>query len=268
MLLLSAVITLSVYGQTYQELSEYGIELMEKDSLAKAEGVFRQAMKLEPANPYNALLFSNVGIIQRSMGKYNEAEESFTLALNITPFSIPVLLNRATVNMQLGNTNRAYVDYCQVLDLEKTNLEALLMRAYIYVTRRDYNAARIDYNRLLQQDPTHYSGRLGLVSLNQKEKKYADALNILNNMIHELPKDATLYIMKAGIEIDMELFDAALIDLEEAIQISPETPDAYLYRGDLYLYQNKKSLAKQDFQRAIDLGIPKSELTEQLQRCR
>lgn len=267
-LLLLVGITVSVSGQTYQELSEYGMDLMEKDSLEKAEDVFRQAMKLEPANAYNALLFSNVGIIQRKMRKYNEAVESFTFALNITPYSIPVLLNRAMVNMEIGQTNRAYIDYCQVLDLEKTNTEALLMRAYIYITRRDFNAARIDYNRLIQQDPKHYSGRLGLVSLNQKEKKFTEALDMLNAMLQESAQDATLYMMRAGIQIDMELLDAALIDLEEAIRITPDSPDAYIYRGELYLAQNKKTLAKQDFERAIILGVPKSELSEQISKCR
>jgi Tfp pilus assembly protein PilF len=268
MLFLSAAISLSISAQTYQKLSEYGIELMEKDSLERAEEAFRQAMKLEPANPYNALLFSNVGIIQRKMGKYVEAEESFTLGLNITPFSIPTLLNRAAVNMELGQTNRSYVDYCQVLDLDKENAEALLMRAYIYVSRRDYNAARIDYNHLLQLQPNHYSGKLGLVSLNQKEKKYSQALDILNAMLRDTPKDATLLMMRAGIEIDMELLDAALLDLEDAIRNNPESADAYIYRGELYLYQNKKLLARQDFERAIALGVPKSELSELLHKCR
>ncbi|NDV59623.1 lipopolysaccharide assembly protein LapB [Bacteroides sp. 519] len=267
-LLAVASLSLSVFAQTYQELSERGIDLMEKDSLLQAEEAFREAMKLRPTDPHNAMLFSNIGIIQQRMGKYEAAEESFTYALNIAPFTIPILLNRATVNMELGKNNKAYIDYCQVLDLEKTNVEALLMRAYIYITRRDFNAARLDYDRLLKEAPLHYSGRLGLVSLNQKEKKYTEALDILNRMLIEFPQDATLYMMKAGIEIDMELLDVALIDLEEAIRINPESPDAYIYRGELYLHQNKKKLAKQDFERAISLGIPKSELSEQLQKCR
>lgn len=266
--ILLSVIVLPVFSQTYQELTDYGFELMEQDSLASAEEVFRQAMKLEPANPHNAMLFSNIGIIQRHFNKYEDAIESFTYALNITPLSIPVLLNRGAVYMELGRTDRAYLDYCSILDQNKENVEALLMRAYIYIIRRDYKAARIDYNRSLQVEPFSYSGRLGLVSLNQKEKKFSDALEILNSMIIELPDDITLYLMRAGLAMDMEQYDLALLDLEEAMRINPKSPDVYLHRGELYLLQNKKVQAKQEFEKAMALGIPQSELREKLQRCR
>lgn len=267
-LLLFTAITFSAYGQTYQELSDRALVLLEQDSLQRAEEVFRQAMALEPANPHNALLFSNIGIIQQKQRNYEKAVESFTYALNIAPFAVPVLLNRATVYMELALTDKAYLDYCQVIDLEKNNAEALLMRAYIYVVRRDYKAARIDYNQLLRTDPSNYAGRLGLISLNQKEEKYNEALEILNLMLQEFPHDTTLLMMRAGIETDMKSFDAALLDLEEAIKIDPDSPYVYIHRGEVYLQQNKKALAKQDFERAISLGIPQSELREQLKRTR
>ncbi len=54
-----------LFAQTYQELSDRAIACTEQDSLAQAENYIRQALKLEPANPHNALLFSNLGTIQR-----------------------------------------------------------------------------------------------------------------------------------------------------------------------------------------------------------
>ena len=116
---------------------------------------------------------------------------------------VPILLDRAAINLEMGNTDRAYTDYCQVLDEDKQNKEALLMRAYIYVLRRDYPAARIDYNRLLEIDPQSYSGRLGLATLEQKEGKFKEALEILNKMITATPEDATLYIARADVELSL-----------------------------------------------------------------
>ena len=48
------------FAQTYQQLSERAIECIEKDSLPKAEELLLQALKLEPKNAKNALLFSNL----------------------------------------------------------------------------------------------------------------------------------------------------------------------------------------------------------------
>ena len=168
----------------------------------------------------------------------------------------------------MGKTDRAYTDYCQVLDEDKQNKEALLMRAYIYVLRRDYPAARMDYNRLLELDLQSYSGRLGLATLEQKEGKFREALEILNKMITATPDDATLYIARADVEREMKHEDLALVDLEEAIRLDAASADAYLLRGNIYLAQKKKGLAKADFEKAISLGVPPADLHEQLKQCK
>ena len=124
------------FAQTYQQLSERAIECIEKDSLPKAEELLLQALKLEPKNAKNALLFSNLGLVQRRLGEFDKALESYSFALNFAPLAVPILLDRAAIYMEMGKTDRAYTDYCQVLDEDKQNKEALLMRAYIYVLRR------------------------------------------------------------------------------------------------------------------------------------
>ena len=171
------------FGQTYQELCDRAVTYTEQDSLPQAETYIRRALKLEPANPHNALLFSNLGTIQRRQRKYEKALESYNFALNIAPRAVPILLNRATIYMELGRNNLAQADYSLVLDLEKDNEEALLMRAYIYMQQRDYKMAKADYERLLKVNPTSYNGRLGLATLEQREGKYEEALRLLNTMI-------------------------------------------------------------------------------------
>ena len=232
-------------AQTYQQLSEKAIECIEKDSFHRAEELLLQALKLEPKNAKNALLFSNLGLVQRRLGEYDKALESYSFALNFAPLAVPILL-----------------------DEDKQNKEALLMRAYIYILRRDYPAARIDYNRLLELDPQSYSGRLGLATLEQKEEKFRESLDILNKMIVETPEDATLYVARADVEREMKHEDLALVDLEEAIRLNASLADAYLLRGNIYLMQKKKALAKADFEKAISLGVPPADLHEQLQQCK
>lgn len=259
---------MAVCAQTYQQLSEKAIECIEKDSLLQAEELLVKALKMEPKNAKNALLFSNLGLVQRRLGEFDKALESYSFALNFAPLAVPILLDRAAIYMETGKADRAYTDYCQVLDEDKRNKEALLMRAYIYVTRRDYPAARIDYTRLLEIDPQNYSGRLGLATLEQKEGKFREALDILNKMIVESPYDSVLYIARADVEREMKHDELALVDLEEAIRLDTSLVDAYLLRGNIYLSQNKKALAKADFEKAVSLGVPPADLHEQLKQCR
>lgn len=261
--------TLAASAQaSYRELSERTVEYIDQDSLVQAEKLLIEALKLEPKNPHNALLFSNLGLVQRRMGRYEDALESYSFALNIAPLAVPILLNRGAIYMEKGMTDRAYSDYCLVLDKDKVNTEALLMRAYIYTVRRDYKAAHMDYDRLLELDPQSYSGRLGLATLDQKEGKFRESLDLLNKLLVEYPKDAMLYVARAGVEKEMAHLELALVDLEEALRLDPALVDAYLMRGELYLLQKRKSLAKQDFEKALSLGVPQADLKEQLQQCR
>ena len=265
-----------VFSQTYQELCDRAVTYTEQDSLPQAEDYIRRALKLEPANPHNALLFSNLGTIQRRQRQYEQALDSYNFALNIAPRAVPILLNRAAIYMELGRNNLAQADYSLVLDLEKNNEEALLMRAYIYMQQREYKMAKADYERLLKVNPASYNGRLGLATLEQKERKHEDALRILNNMFAAKGKDAQLspsqyamlYVARAGVEKDLKHMDMALVDLEEAIRLDSSQPDIYLMRGEIYLAQKKKDLAKRDFEKAISLGVPQSDLRDLLKQTR
>lgn len=264
-----------VFSQTYQELCDRAVTCTEQDSLLQAEDYIRQALKLEPANPHNALLFSNLGTIQRHQQQYEQALESYNFALNIAPRTVPILLNRAAIYMELGRNNLAQADYSLVLDLEKDNEEALLMRAYIYMQQRDYKMAKADYERLLKVNPASYNGRLGLATLEQKEGKYEEALNVLNNMIAAKGENsqlspsqyAMLYVARAGVEKNLQHVDMALIDLEEAIKLDSSQPEAYLMRAEIYLAQKKKDLAKRDLEKALSLGVPQADLRDLLKQC-
>lgn len=203
--------------------------------------IFEAGIETGTEEPHNALLFSNLGLVQRKLGRYNDAVESYTYALNIAPLAVPILLNRAAIYLEQGMQDKAYVDYCQVMDVDKKNTEALLMRAYIYMLRRDYKGARLDYQRLLEIDPKNYNGRLGLATLEQKEGKFRESLDLLNQLLVEFPEDAVLYVARADVERDMKHEDLALVDLDEAIRLAPNSVDAYLLRG--YLSGPEKEVA-------------------------
>lgn len=62
--------------------------------------LFEEALKLEPANMRNSMLFSNLGTVQHRLGKIDKAIESYTLGLNLAPYSVTILLNRAALYLE------------------------------------------------------------------------------------------------------------------------------------------------------------------------
>ena len=267
-LTLFLALPLAVQSQSYKELVDKAMDLTMKDSLVQAEALYRQALKLEPANARNALAFSNLGTVLKRQGKTDEAIESYTMALNIIPYSTAILLNRATLYMEKNLLEKAYVDYCSVIDLLPSDKEARLFRAYIYMKRRQYKEARIDYNTLLAADMKNKAARVGLVMLDEKEGKLVAAVNGLNLLINENPQDVSLLRMRANIEIEQGFNDLALADLEEAARLSPSDTDVYVAMGDLCLEMKKKKEAREAYERAIALGVSRAELLSKLKKCK
>lgn len=251
-------------AQTYDELITRAMDAVEKDSLYQAEVLFKKALKLDPANMRNALLFSNLGTIQRRMGKNKEALESYSLALNLTPYSVTMLLNRASLYLDMDYLDKAYLDYCTVIDLDAKNREALQFRAYIYMRRRQYQEAKNDYQSLLEVIPDDKTTRIGMAMVNQKMLRYRDSLEEFNRLIVDYPKDASLLKARAELEVDMSSLEMALLDLESAAKLDPNDAEIYVMCGEIYLAQGRKREAYVAFEKAIKLGVPRPLLQDKL----
>lgn len=250
--------------QTYDDLIHKAMDAVEMDSLQQAEQLFTEALKLEPANMRNALVFSNLGTIQRRMGKKKEALESYSLALNRTPYSVTMLLNRASLLLEMDYLDKAFVDYCDVLDIDRENKEALMYRAYIHMKRRMYHNARLDYRAFLELEPDNKTARIGMAMVNQKDKRFQESLEEFNRLIVDYPRDVSLLKARAELEIEMNSLDMALLDLENAARLTPNDPEIYVMCGDIYLMQDKRREAYIAFEKAIDLGIPRPKLQDRL----
>lgn len=276
-LCLASSALLPASAQTYEELCERAATAISRDSLSQAEQYIRQALRLDPANMRNALLFANLGTVQRMRHQYDDALESYTYAVNMASRNPLILQNRASLYLEMGELDKARIDYSLVLDLQPENQEALEMRAYIYTEQKDYKAARADYEHLLQLSPQHFSGRLGMAMLNQKEGKLKEALAILDGMVNEksegtslqtAPQHAVVYVARAGVQQELGNLSMALMDLEEAIRLDNSRAEAYLMRGQIYLSQDKKKEAREDFEKAAQLGFPSSDVDHLLEQCK
>ena len=251
-------------AQTYDELISRAMSAVEADSLYQAETLFKKALQKEPANLRNALLFSNLGTIQRRMGKNKEALESYSLALNLTPYSKTMLLNRASLYLEMDYLDKAYVDYCNVIDLDANNQEALQFRAYIYMRRRQYQDARNDYQSLLEAVPGDKTARIGMAMVNQKLQRYRESLEEFNRLIVDYPQDVSLLKARAELEVEMNTLELALLDLESAVKLAPNDAEIYVMCGDIYIAQGRNREAYRAFEKAIELGVPRPELQERL----
>lgn len=255
-------------AQNYQDVADKALVCIKKDSLGQAEVLLKQAVKMEPSNSHNALLFANLGWVQHKLGKIDDALNSYKQAIDLAPNALPIILDRAAVYMEKGMAEYAYADYIKVLEQDKTNKEALQMCAYICMNQHNYKDARRYYNRLLAKYPTDENSALGLINLNQKEGRLREALDLATELITFKPSNPLFLMARANVEKDLNLSDLALLDLDDVIKINPRSIEAFILRGDIFFKLNNKQKAKEDFLKAIELGASDPNLRAKIKMCK
>ena len=134
-------------------------------------------------------------------------------------------LRKAAVNLELQQWQYAVDEYGLILQHEAQNPAALFYRAYASTHLRHYDVARRDYEELLQIFPRHHEARFSLAYVLQVMGKKKDALDQLNQLIELCPDSAIYYASRAGLERELNQYEAALYDWQQAIDRQPTEAD-------------------------------------------
>ena len=122
----------------------------------------------------------------------------------------------------------------------------------------------MDFRALLEIVPDDKTARIGMAMVNQKDRRYRESLEEFNRLIVDYPKDVSLLKARAELEVEMGTFEVALLDLENAVKLAPNDEEIYVMCGEIYLAQGRKREAYVAFEKAIELGVPRPQLQEQL----
>ena len=254
-ILISCFQTFSQQSNEYTRLVEKTAGFLEKDQLDSAEQTLFQAMKIEPANPNNTILLFNLGIIQRHLGKFDDARFSFSASLPNTPDSVLVLHNRASLFCDMGELEDAMTDYNSIINIDPTNIEAYYRRGILYLDNNNRIAAELDFKRVEEIDPSNLFSKLSKALLYKLDDKWQDAEKIYTDLIdNSTAFNDAFYLNRAECYVNMDQAFKASADLRVIEQHQKENPYFYILRGRVRLDQFDKEAAKYDFELAKKLG--------------
>jgi tetratricopeptide (TPR) repeat protein len=89
------------------------------------------------------------------------------------------------------------------------------------------------------------------------EKQFREALEI-NERFAEAHNNLAYTLRKQG----ADHFDEALMHYNRSIELNPDLPEPYMYRGVLYVQMGDKSLALKDHEKLLAMGSPLAEELE------
>ena len=237
----------------YLELADSADNYIKREKWIEAERCIIKALRLEPANFSNALLFSNLGLVQLSKVKFDDSLESFRLGLSISPKSTILLNNHAKVLMLKNDKENALLDLNLSLSIDSIQEWPRQMRGFINYDNKDFIAAKKDFETLLKAFPENQYGYfgLGLIYEIQEEKDLAEE-NYEKALDIEFNEDFFSHYILLIIKENKYSKAAELI--RNAITQYPEIAELYIWRGYLHKLNYRNDEAQADKKTAINKG--------------
>ena len=221
---------------------------------SEAEDLLRKAMRLEPANPSNVLLMSNLGMVQFYDGRTAEALATLTAAHDIAPNSVTVLQNRARIYASEAQPEKALGDYARVIELDSTLVEPRFYHAVLILQSGDLPKASAEIDALRALAPDSRLTHVAQATLMMQTGRFKEAIPHLSAALKE-SEDASYYSSRALCRLLTDDIAGAADDIARGLELDPTDGELYLYRAMLNKLRYRPDDAKADAAQAVKWGI-------------
>jgi tetratricopeptide (TPR) repeat protein len=221
-----------------------------------AEQWLLKAFKAEPDNPGNSLVLSNIATLQRYQGKLADAVKNYSLALDMTPHAVTLLLNRAALYVEMDSVQRAIDDYERVCELDLYDTEARYSLGVIALDRGDTRHAEDYFNEIKRINPNSGLYHEGMGLLHKKAGNHARAAEFFTQVIKVQPS-VQLLAHRADCYLAMKRLNDAEADIRTALEMAPDDAYLYLLRAKLHKLRFQRDEMDRDIDTAVTLGLPR-----------
>ena len=132
----------------------------------------------------------------------------------------------------------------------------IIRRGQLYANDGKYREAVLDYNQYAyllnnQVSPVFYYERS---QIEVNARMYQQALEDINKAIELAPREPLYHVERGALAIRVSMFDECIQSCQTALQLNPNIIDAYRILGYAQLQKGDKASARQNLQKAIDMG--------------
>lgn len=201
-------------------------------------------------------------------GRHEESIPMFKQALETSPDNASLLV---AYGVALQNTQRfkdAITQYQKALKAEPDNAHYLYYLGTAYHQNQQLDLALAQYKKAVAKDATLSDAQQALQMIEQAnaaanlekavdaytQKKYAEALTLVNGTLKTDPDNATAHYYKGLILNEQKQAEGAISSYRQAIRHNPEFGDAYYALALVLDAKKDEKGAKDAFQRFIELS--------------
>ena len=229
----------------------------------KAEQWLTKAFLIDPDNPGNSMVLSNIATLQRYQGRLAEAVKNYSLALDMTPHAVTLLLNRAALYVEMDSVQRAIDDFERVCELDMYDTEARYSLGVLAMERGDNKRAEDLFNEIKRINPNSGLYHEGMGLLHKRNGNFSRAAELFSQVIKAQPS-AQLLGNRADCYLAMKRLNDAEDDIRTALEMTPDDPYLYVLRAKLNKLRFQREDMARDIDTAVSLGLSRDYINQAL----
>lgn len=211
------------------------------------------AMAVEPDNPGNIMLMSNLGMVYSYMDRDSLAIATLDEVMRRAPRMTVALVNRGKVKLKMQKNDDAYKDFERVLAMDSLNTDALYFRGMLALYSGNKAQATADLEQLHAILPEQARTWIALSTLYSMTGRDREAAKYFEKLIEACPS-VEFYAGLAGCYLALENLSEASRVISEGLKLYGHDPELYYYRAWLNRERFRFDDAKRDAQLALKYG--------------
>lgn len=212
-----------------------------------------EAMSIEPENPLNVALLSNLGMIYFYNGQDSLALTTLDKVIERSPRLIAGHENKARVLTAVGRDDEAFDEYATIIGLDSLNTGARFYHGTIALYAGDIKTAREDFDVLMQVVPHTRVNYLAQGTFYSMTGNPSEGAYYFRKLI-DIDPSPEYYASLVGCYLATDNLSDAADTLAKAFDRYPNDPELYYYRAWLKRDRYELDDAHKDAQKAIELG--------------
>ncbi len=237
----------------YFELVGSADSAIKENRFQDAENLLLEAMRVQPSNPSNVLLMSNLAMVRFYMGQDSLALATINDAHQLAPASVTILSNRARIYSAMGEVEKAYSDYDLILQLDSMVIAPRLSHGIIALYSGMIDVAERDFKMLQRVAPDSEEASIGMAMFHTSLNQFKEAIPYYSKLIEKDPV-IEYYTGRINCYLELQYLSDASADIADAMKLYPDDMELYLLRGWLNRLYFRNDDAEEDFKRAMQLG--------------
>jgi len=146
--------------------------------------------------------------------------------------------------------------YCEkVLEIDERDISTHLKRIELLLSQKRFKECKRRCREVLKINPQLHHPKLILARIHRASGDNEGAIKILTEVIDAKKTQLGAILRRAEIYLDMQKYEKALADANEAIRLTNRNPYANFIRGCVYMQLKKLDAAIQELQQAV-AGMP------------